>query len=452
LPARKAGAIRWLGISRQHFTSRFTSPFHVTFHVNTNQEFIPIMRDKFLPFSAPLIGEDEISEVVDTLRSEWITTGPKVKRFEQEFAKFVHAPDALAVNSGTAALHLSLLALGIGAGDAVITTPMTFCSAVHVIEHVGATPILCDVEPDTLNLDSNGIRQQIEIAEKDRGLRVKAIMPVHLYGHPCDRDAILKIAAEHHLAVIEDAAHSLPAAYKGHSIGSLSARDSVPVLTCFSFYATKNLTTAEGGMLTGPRGLLDEARRWTLHGMNRDAWKRYNANGSWFYDVTCPGFKYNTTDIAAALGLQQLKRLPQAHARRRAIAQAYHSVFGAREDLEVPTERNDVRHAWHLYVLRLNPERTRITRDQFIDEMRDRNIGCSVHFIPIHLLQYYREKYRYEPEQFPIALQEYQRLVSLPLSSRMTDKDVEDVIDATISILDENRLAKSLRLADVVSA
>lgn len=410
------------------------------------------MRNSFLPFCAPLIGEEEISEVVDTLRSDWITTGPKVKQFEEDFAQFVHAPDALAVNSGTAALHLALLALGIGVGDAVITTPLTFCSAVHVIEHVGATPVLCDVEADTLNLNPDGIRQQIERAEKDLGLRVKAILPVHLYGHPCDRDAILKIAAERHLAVIEDAAHSLPAAYKGHSIGSLSATDSVPVLTCFSFYATKNLTTAEGGMLTGPKGLLDEARRWTLHGMSRDAWKRYNANGSWLYDVTCPGFKYNMTDIAAALGLQQLKKLSWSHARRRTIVQAYHSAFGSREELEIPTERDEVEHAWHLYVLRLNLDRTGVTRDQFIDEMRDRNIGCSVHFIPVHLLSYYREKYRYQPEDFPIAMREYQRMVSLPLSARMSDQDMEDVIEATISILQENRPAKSLRTAaDVVS-
>lgn len=409
------------------------------------------MRDKFLPFSPPLIGEEEINEVVDTLRSEWITTGPKVKRFEEDFARFVQAPDALAVSSCTAALHLSLLALGIGAGDAVITTPLTFCSGVHVIEQVGATPILSDVEPDTLNLDPNGIRSQIENAEKHLGLRVKAIMPVHLYGHPCDRDAILKIAAEYHLAVIEDAAHSLPAAYKGHPIGSLSASDSVPVLTCFSFYATKNLTTAEGGMLTGHKGLLDQARRWSLHGMNRDAWKRYGSNGSWFYDVTCPGFKYNMTDIQAALGLHQLKKLPKFHARRRAIVQRYQSAFRSCEELEVPTERSDVQHAWHLYVLRLNLNRTHLTRDQFISEMRDRNIGCSVHFIPVHLHQYYRDKYRYKPAQFPIALREYQRMVSLPLSPRMTEEDVEDVISAATSILQGDRPAQTVGRTNVIS-
>lgn len=406
------------------------------------------MRDRFLPFSPPLIGEDEINEVIDTLRSDWITTGPKVKRFEEEFAKFVHAPDALALNSGTAALHLALLALGIGPGDAVITSPLTFCSAVHVIEHVGATPILSDVEPDTLNLDPEGVRRQIERAEG----RVKAIMPVHLYGHPCERDALLKIAAEYHLAVIEDAAHSLPAYYKGRPIGSLSATDSVPVMTCFSFYATKNLTTAEGGMLTGSKSLLDRARQWSLHGMSRDAWKRYGANGAWAYDVICPGYKYNMTDIQAALGLQQLRKLNESHAKRCAIVQRYNSAFESREDLELPVERADTQHAWHLYVIRLNLDRTQISRDQFINEMRDRNIGCSVHFIPVHLLQYYREKYGFKPEQFPNAFHAFQRMVSLPLSPRMSQQDVEDVVEAVTEILDAHKMMPpSVRSADVVS-
>lgn len=409
------------------------------------------MRDKFLPFSPPLIGEEEINEVVDTLRSEWITTGPKVKRFGENFAQFVHAPDALALSSCTAAMHLSLLALGIGAGDAVITTPMTFCSGVHVIEHVGATPILCDVEPDTLNLDPAGLRRQIEFAEKDLGLRVKAIMPVHLYGHPCDRDAILKIAVEHHLAVIEDAAHSLPAAYKDRPIGAIAASDSVAVLTCFSFYATKNLTTAEGGMLTGNKELLDRARQWSLHGMNRDAWKRYGSNGSWFYDVVCPGFKYNMTDMQAALGLHQLTKLPQSHARRCAIVERYQAAFRTCEELEVPPERNDVQHAWHIYSLRLNLDRINISRKRFIAEMQDRNIGCSVHFIPIHLHKYYREKYSYKPDQFPVALREYERIVSLPLSPRMTEGDVDDVIEAVTSILREHRSNNSVRRTDLAS-
>jgi dTDP-4-amino-4,6-dideoxygalactose transaminase len=396
-----------------------------------------------------LIGEEEINEVIDTLRSDWITTGPKVKRFEEGFAQFVDAPDALALSSCTAAMHLSLLALGIGPGDAVITTPLTFCSGVHVIEHVGATPVFVDVEPVTLNLDPDGIRLQIERTEKVLGLRVKAIMPVHLYGHPCDRGAILKIAAEYHLAVIEDAAHSLPAAYNGRPIGALSAAESVPVLTCFSFYATKNLTTAEGGMLTGNRGLLEEARRWSLHGMNRDAWKRYGANGSWFYDVDCPGYKYNMTDIQAALGLVQLKKLSQFHARRKEIVHQYQTAFRSHEELEVPTERSDSQHAWHIYALRLNLDRLRITRDQFIQEMHSRNIGCSVHFIPVHLLRYYRERYHFKPEDFPIAASEYERLISLPLSPRMCDQDVEDVIDAVTSIVETHT---SARRVDVLSA
>ena len=404
------------------------------------------MRNKFLPFSPPSIGEDEINEVVDTLRSDWITTGPKVNRFEQQFAKFVGAPDALAVSSGTAALHLSLLALGIGPGDAVITTPLTFCSAVHVIEHVGARPVLVDIERDTLNLDPRGIRRQIERAQKDFALRVRAILPVHLYGHPCDRDAILEIAAEYGLAVIEDAAHSLPATYKGRLIGSHETSETAPVLACFSFYATKNLTTAEGGMLTGPPQLLDQARRWSLHGMNHDAWKRYGSNGSWFYDVVCPGYKYNMTDIQAALGLHQLRKLPQFHARRRAIVERYQAAFRTcAEFIETPTERSDVQHAWHLYVMRLNPDRARFTRDQFITEMRDRNIGCSVHFIPIHLHRYYREKYGYSPEDFPIALHEYRRMVSLPLSPRMNEEDVNDVINAVTGILAGDRPAESGR-------
>lgn len=409
------------------------------------------MRDKFLPFSPPFIGEGEINEVIDTLRSDWITTGPKVKRFEEEFAHFVHAPDALAVNSGTAALHLALLALGIGAGDAVITSPLTFCSAVHVIEHVGATPILSDVEPDTLNLDPQGIRNWIEKTEKDLGLRVRAIMPVHLYGHPCDRDAILKIAAEYNLAVIEDAAHSLPALYKGRPIGSLSATDSVPVFTCFSFYATKNLTTAEGGMLTGHNGLLEQARRWSLHGMSHDAWKRYGANGSWAYDVVCPGYKYNMTDMQAALGLHQLKKLMHFHARRSVIVQRYNAAFAQREELQLPADRSDIQHAWHLYVLRLKPDRTEITRDQFLDAMRSRNIGCSVHFIPVHLFRYYREKYRFTPKDFPVALAAYERMVSLPLSVRMTDQDVDDVITAVTDILEQHKPAIVVSPADVVS-
>lgn len=411
------------------------------------------MRNTFLPFSPPLIGEEEVAEVIDTLRSDWITTGPKVRRFEEEFAAFIGAPAALALNSCTAALHVALATLGIGPGDAVITTPMTFCSSVHVIEHVGARPILVDVEADTLNIDASLIREKVEkeIREKGNkgkgnkgeevGGRIKAILPVHLYGHPCDMDALIEIAQEHDLAIIEDAAHALPAKYKGRTVGALDVntleRSTLNVLTCFSFYATKNLTTAEGGMLTGSPEFIEEARIWSLHGMSRDAWKRYSAEGSWYYEVIRPGFKYNMTDIQAAIGLHQLRKLPQFQARRREIVRRYNEAFSQFEELQIPTERPEVEHAWHLYVLRLNVERLNVSRNQFIEELKRRNIGTSVHFIPIHLHPYYRDKYGYKPEDLPVAYREYQRIVSLPLYPRMSDRDVEDVIEAVCEIVEK---------------
>ncbi|MCL4552100.1 MAG: DegT/DnrJ/EryC1/StrS aminotransferase family protein [Candidatus Marsarchaeota archaeon] len=413
------------------------------------------MRDTFLPFSPPLIGEEEIAEVVATLRSDWITTGPQVKLFEQEFADFIEAPSALALSSCTAALHTALAALGIGIGDAVVTTPMTFCSSVHVIEQVGAKPVLVDVEPDTLNIDPARVAEVVEKRNKGKGEerksddsrlasdhRVRAILPVHLYGHPYDVDAILTIAREYHLAVVEDAAHALPARYKGRLIGSksLSMAPSTPkVLTAFSFYATKNLTTAEGGMLTGASELLDEARIWSLHGMNRDAYKRYSAEGSWYYEVVRPGFKYNMTDIQAAIGRHQLRKLPQFQARRREIVRHYDEAFTQCGEVQTPVGRSEVEHAWHLYVLRLNLEMLTIDRARFIAELQARNIGTSVHFIPIHLHPYYRDRYHYKPDNFPVAYREYQRIVSLPLSLRLSDQEAEEVIDAVRDVLRQFR-------------
>jgi dTDP-4-amino-4,6-dideoxygalactose transaminase len=389
------------------------------------------MRNTFLPFSPPSIGEEEIAEVVDTLRSDWLTTGPKVKQFEREFASFVGAPAALAVSSCTSALHLALVTLGIGPGDAVITTPMTFCSGVNVIEHAGARPILVDVEPDTLNIDAARVEEALKRLSKQRGgVRVKAILPVHLYGHACDMEALLQIAEEYGLEVIEDAAHALPAKYKGRMIGAPAAASKVRVLSCYSFYATKNLTTGEGGMLTGPPELVEEARIWGLHGMSRDAWKRYSSEGSWHYEVVRAGFKCNMTDMQAAIGLHQLKKLEGFHARRREIVRRYNAAFSPLEEFQTPVERPEVEHAWHLYVLRLNPERLALPRNRFIEDLRARNIGASVHFIPIHLHPYYRNKYGYRPEDFPVAYHEYQGIVSLPLFSKMSDQDVEDVIEA----------------------
>lgn len=402
------------------------------------------MRSSVLPFSPPLIGEEEIAEVIDTLRSDWITTGPKVSQFENAFADAVGADSALALNSCTAALHVALATLGIGPGDAVITTPMTFCSGIHVIEQVGARPVLVDVEPDTLNIDPIKVRATLNQWRREGRLRVKAIMPVHLYGHPCDRNALEEIAREYGLAIIEDAAHSLPASYRGRLIGSAS-KSEVPVLTCFSFYATKNMTTAEGGMLCGPPELIDEARTWSLHGMSRDAWKRYSTEGSWYYEVVRPGFKYNMTDLQAALGLHQLWRLWSFHKRRTEIATRYNQAFAAEPSLKIPAMRPGVEHSWHIYALRLKLERLDISRDRFIEELKARQISASVHFIPVHLHPYYRDRYGYQPERFPVAYRNYQRLVSLPIYPRMTDRDVEDVIEAVLETAGRYRMPERNR-------
>jgi len=380
------------------------------------------MRDTFLSFSPPAIGEEEIAEVVDTLRSDWITTGPKTRRFELAFRDYLGAPGALAVSSGTAALHTALVCLGIGQGDEVITSPLTFCSTVSAIEHTGARPVLADVEPDTLNLDPARVAEAVTP-------RTRAILPVHYGGHPCEMDALRDIAGRHDLQVIEDAAHALPARYQGRLIGATAN----PV--AFSFYATKNLTTGEGGMLTGPPELIEQAQVVSLHGMNRDAWKRYDQGGSWYYEVVMPGFKYNMTDIQAALGLWQLKKLPAHQQRRREIVALYDQAFRDLEPLELPAVRPDVDHAWHLYPLRLRPGTLSIDRAEFIRQLTARNIGSSVHFIPIHLHPYFRDKYHYHPTDFPITLDAYNRLLTIPLHPRLTDQDVADVVDAVREII-----------------
>jgi dTDP-4-amino-4,6-dideoxygalactose transaminase len=379
-------------------------------------------RPDFLPFAPPSIGEEEIAEVVDTLRSGWITTGPKTKRFETEFAAYLGAPGALAVNSCTAALHTALVTLGVGPGDEVITTPLTFAASVNVIEHVGARPVLVDVEPDTLNISPVGVAAAVTP-------RTRALIPVHYAGHPAELDPLLELAAKHGLAVVEDAAHAVPARYRGRRIGA----GTNPV--AFSFYATKNLTTGEGGMLTGDPEFLARARTISLHGMSRDGWKRYEKGGSWFYEVLFPGFKYNMTDIQAALGLWQLRKLERFQARRREVVAAYDAAFGDDPALEIPVTRAHVEHAWHLYVLRLHPEALRIDRDRFIEELKARNIGTSVHFIPIHVHPYYRTRYGYAPEDFPVAHGNFERMVSLPLSPRLGERDVTDVIDAVRDVV-----------------
>jgi len=368
------------------------------------------------------IREQVLSSIEQVLESSEFILGPNVSVFEQEVAKYLGVKHAIGVGNGTDALVLILDALGIGPGDEVITTPMTFCSTVNVIEQVGARPVLVDVEPDTLNIDPDKVEDAVTT-------KTKAIMPVHYSGHPVDLDAIYDIAERHNLFVVEDAAHAVSAKYKGRYIGTGGT------VAAFSFYATKNMTTAEGGMLTGTPDFVEKCRIISLHGMSRDAWNRYSKEGSWYYEVLLPGFKYNMTDIQASLGLVQLEKLESFQLRRAEIVAKYNQEFKNYDALEIPVAKAEVEHAWHLYVLKLNLEALRINRNQFIEELKVRNIGTSVHFIPIHLHPYYRDKYGYKPEDFPVAFNNYQRILSLPLHAGLSDNDVQDVIAAVVEIV-----------------
>lgn len=397
------------------------------------------MRQSFLPFSPPQVGDEEIAEVVRTLRSGWLTTGPRVKLFEDRFGEFVQAQGALALSSGTAALHLALLVLGVGPGDHVITTPMTFCSCLHVIEQLGATPVLVDVQPDTLNIDPDRVEEAVRRLQAE-GKRCRVIMPVHLYGQPADMDALIAIARPFQLAIVEDAAHALPASFQGRPVGSpVDPGGRVTNLVAFSFYATKNLTTGEGGMLTGPKDLVDVGRMWSLHGMSKDAYQRYGPGGSWRYDVVAPGFKYNMTDIQAALGLSQLAKLAGFRERRQQIVSRYRAGLAGCEQVETPETRTDREHAWHLFVIRLNLDTLNIDRGGFIERLKALRIGTSVHFIPVHHHPYYRDRYGYHDDDLPVAGREFKRIISLPMSPSLTDQDVDDVIEAVASVAWEHR-------------
>lgn len=376
----------------------------------------------FLPFALPEIGDEEIAEVVDTLRSGWVTTGPKARRFEQEFVAFLgdDSLQAIAVNSATAGLHLALEALGIGPGDEVITTTHTFTATAEVVRYLGADVKLVDIDPATLNIDPAAIEVAITP-------RTKAIMPVHYAGLAVDMEAIFAIADKHGLKVVEDAAHALPTTYKQQLVGLLRS-DAV----VFSFYANKTMTTGEGGMLvTRDAQLAARAKVMRLHGINRDAFDRFTAKvPSWYYEIVAPGFKYNLTDIAAAMGLHQLKRLKGFQERREQIAARYDEALA---DLPLilpprPAHAGDV-HSWHLYVVRLADGAT-INRDQLIDSLFADGIGVSVHYIPLHLHPYWKDRYDLKPEQFPHSQKAYERMVTLPLYTRMTDADVERVIAA----------------------
>lgn len=392
------------------------------------------VRPTFLPFAPPSVGEDEIQEVVSTLRSGWLTTGPKVRRFEEEFSAFVGAPEALATNSCSAGLHTALHVSRIGPGDAVITTPLTFAASAHAIEHVGARVVFADVEPDTLNLAPASVDDAIDRATR-AGYLVRALLPVHYAGHPCDMHSLESIAADRDLAIVEDAAHALPARLEDRMIGGPSARSDVRTFTAFSFYANKNLTTGEGGMLVGPRDTMAAARAFCHHGIDRDnGWRRDAVRGMWRYEIVEAGFKYGMTDLAASIGIHQLRKLPAAHARRQAIAERYQQAFTGLAEIELPVERPGTGHAWHLFVVRLNLDRLRIDRDRFLAELEARRIGASVHFLPLHMQPYYRDRYDLRPEDLPTAWSAWPRLLSLPIYPTMTDADADDVIDAVSDI------------------
>ena len=385
------------------------------------------MPSQFIPFHVPAIGAEEIRAVVDTLESGWLTSGTKVKRFEDDFAEYVGSKHAVAVNSGTAALHLALDAVGIRQGDEVIVPTMTFTATAEVVLYFKAKPVLVDCQRDTLNLDPN----QIEAAITSK---TKAIIPVHFGGQPCDMTPILEIAKAHKLHVIEDAAHALPASYEGKKIGTISD------ITCFSFYATKTITTGEGGMATTENSeWAERMRMMSLHGISHDAWKRYTKEGSWYYEVHCPGFKYNLTDIAAAIGIEQLKKCNQFWEVRKRIATIYDEAFANLPEIQLSFCRSNMQHAWHLYVIQLALERLRINRNDFIEALREKGIGTSVHFIPLHLHPYYRDKFGYKPADFPNASSAFERIVSLPIYPRMTEADVESVIGAVSKIVKQNR-------------
>lgn len=401
----------------------------------------------YLPFAAPSFGPEEKSELLAALDSEWITTGPRTRQFEQQFAAYIGASNAVAVNSCTAALHLALAALDVGAGDAVITTPFTFAATANVIVHRAAFPAFVDIDPDTYNLDPAKLRIFLDQActwdgagralrLKRNGCRIRAIIPVHYAGHPCDMDTIAALADHFQLAVIEDAAHAAGARYCGRKVGTLGQA------ACFSFYANKNITTAEGGMLTtNDCTLAERVRVLSLHGISKDAWKRYSSQGSWEYDVLEAGFKYNMTDLAAALGIHQLAKLDSFIERRAQLVKLYNLALHGLSGVKTPMVASYATSSWHLYAVQITAPS--ITRDDIIRDLRKCNIGSSVHFIPLHLMSFYQRQFGYKRGDFPIAEQTFQRIVSLPLFPRMQDSDVQRVADTLWAILPHGHTAQA---------
>jgi perosamine synthetase len=383
---------------------------------------------KFLPYALPDLDNLELAEMKQALESGWVTTGPKTRQLEADFAAAVGAKHGIAVNSCTAALHLALEAVGVKSGDEVITTPFTFAATAEVIRYFNARPVFVDIDVNSLNLRPDLIKQAITP-------KTKAIIPVHIAGLSADMAPIIAIAAEHGIRVVEDAAHAFPSGYDGQLVGSMSD------LTCFSFYATKTMTTGEGGMIcTNNDTYAGRCKIMSLHGISNDAWKRYTAEGSWYYEIVAPGYKYNMTDVAAAMGLVQLRKADRMWRRRKEIAGRYNEAFAQLPELQIPHDDPRHQHAWQLYTLRLHLDKLAIDRSEFVEELKQRNIGASVHFIPLHIHPYYKDLYGYNPMDFPVAYMEYLREVSLPLYSKMTDQDVQDVIDAVVDIVQRNNV------------
>jgi len=387
----------------------------------------PVTEESFIPFHRPSIGQEEIGAVSEVLRNGWLTTGPKTKELEKAFARYVGCKHALAVSSCTAALHLALEAIGLKEDDEVLVPTLTFTATAEVVAYFKAKPVLVDSESLSYNMD-------VCEAEKKVTRRTRGIIPVHFAGHPCDMEAVGELARSHRLTVVEDAAHALPAKYRGHFIGTLSP------LTAFSFYATKTITTGEGGMVTTDDDrLASRISLMRLHGMSQDAWKRYSAQGSWRYEVLEAGFKYNLTDIQAALGLVQLAKCDAMWRRRAAIAERYNQGLSSLDAYRIPQVASEIQHAWHLYVMLVDPVVLRIHRDQVIEELRGRGIGTAVHFIPLHLHPYYQRVWGYRPGQFPVAESYFERCISLPIYPGMSDGDVDRVVESLKDIASKFR-------------
>jgi dTDP-4-amino-4,6-dideoxygalactose transaminase len=389
-----------------------------------------------VPFHKAAVGEEEIAAVADVMRSGWLTMGAITFQFEQEFARYVAAPHALAVSSCTAALHLALEAIGLQPGDEVLLPTTTFTATAEVVAYFGARPVLVDIEPDTMNMDAGDARRRITP-------RTKAIIPVHLAGQPCDMEEIIDLAESCGLRVVEDAAHALPASYRSRPVGSICE------FTAFSFYATKTLCTGEGGMITTTNEeCAERMKMMRLHGISRDAWNRYSSEGSWRYEVLEAGYKYNLTDIQAAIGLVQLAKCDALCAARERIAAHYNSEFAGNPALQIPKIRSDRRSSWHLYILRVRPEVLGCGRDDFLAALRVHGIGTSVHFIPLHLQPYYQRKFGYRRGDFPVAEAQYERCLSLPLFPSMTKDQVECVIEAVNGIC-RSAPGRAVGVADV---